>query len=187
MLPFGGAIDLQWSASDGSGVNAVDLLLSRNGASCPCESLAVAIPNGGTFSWTVSGPATANAYVAAVAHDTGGNTSMDWSDAPFTIADLTGVGDTRISDFVLDPIRPNPVHGGARIGFAAPRESTIRLSVLDVAGREIALLTHGRVAAGRTTVGWNGRSADGALRAGLYFLRLETPARTIIRRFALIP
>ena len=83
-----GSYNITWTASDaGSGVANVDLQLSRSGAGGPFENIALAIPNSGSYSWSVSGPATANAFVKVTAHDNASIAGSDLSDAAFTIAD----------------------------------------------------------------------------------------------------
>jgi hypothetical protein len=54
--------------------------------------------------------------------------------------------------------------------------------VHDVQGRERLLLANGSFAAGRHTLEWNAQGSN-ALDAGLYFVRLQVPGRTITHRF----
>ncbi|HET7225088.1 MAG TPA: hypothetical protein VFK69_05170 [Candidatus Eisenbacteria bacterium] len=177
-LPVGANASLTWTASDNVGVTAVDLLLSRTGPGGPFDSLAVAIPNSGSFSWTVTGPATTNAFLEVIAHDAAGSTAADENDAAFSITGGAGVGPETILDFALERIAPHPVTGVARIGFAMPREALIRLSVHDVLGREVAVLADGTYPAGRHDAVWN----DPQARPGLYFVTLKVPGRTLIER-----
>jgi hypothetical protein len=81
---------------------------------------------------------------------------------------------------------PNPTTGSLRFEYAAPGGVAIRLGVLDLEGREVALLAHGVRPAGRAWASWNGETARGPAASGVYFLRLEAPGRRIIQRFALV-
>ncbi|MCI0707655.1 MAG: T9SS type A sorting domain-containing protein [Ignavibacteriae bacterium] len=75
--------------------------------------------------------------------------------------------------FLLEQNYPNPFNPETEITFALPEPSTVRLSVLDVLGREIAVLEEGGLSAGYKSVRWNGRSAKGeTVSSGMYFYRL---------------
>lgn len=77
---------------------------------------------------------------------------------------------------------PSPFQDRATIAFAAPNGSAVRLSVYDVLGRQVAPITTAHGGAGRQTAVWDGRDAAGVpVQAGLYFIRLETSAGTLVR------
>jgi len=67
------------------------------------------------------------------------------------------------------------------------REARVRLTVIDVLGREVATLVDGTQTPGRHQAIWTGESPRGRARAGLYFVRYETPARAFVRRLVLAP
>ena len=70
---------------------------------------------------------------------------------------------------------PNPFDLRTCIEFHIPEAGEAALSVLDVAGRQIATLTPGYLPAGDHRVEWNGRDDQGrAVPAGLYWARLST-------------
>ncbi len=79
--------------------------------------------------------------------------------------------DSPVTAFALGAPSPNPSRGTARIPFALPRASHVRVSVLDVQGREVAVLADGAFAAGRHGVTLE-RSGS-PLATGLYFVRLR--------------
>ena len=54
-----------------------------------------------------------------------------------------------VTEVVLEPVAPNPSSGSARVAFALPEAGSVRLTVVDVRGREVALLAEGLWAAGR--------------------------------------
>jgi hypothetical protein len=68
---------------------------------------------------------------------------------------------------------PNPTRGEVRVSLALPAtEPRVRVSVHDVAGRELAVLADGPAAAGRHEWSWDGRDARGTRVApGLYLIR----------------
>ncbi len=182
VLLTGTSADLTWSASDNVGVTAVDLLLSRQGAAGPFEPIATGLANTGTYSWPVAAPYTSTALLCAVAHDAAGHMAADTSDAPFSILATTGVDRGPVTAFAFAPVYPNPLRGSGAFAFALPRPSHVRLSVLDVQGREVLVLADDDRPAGWHTVEWR----DGArapLGPGLYFARLKAGGRAFTRRF----
>jgi hypothetical protein len=87
--------------------------------------------------------------------------------------------------FTLGAVRPNPASRLARIEYTVGRSSMVRLSILDVAGREVARLVDGVRLAGTYFAAWDVRGVRAA--AGVYFVRYETTAGNLTRRFALVP
>jgi hypothetical protein len=66
------------------------------------------------------------------------------------------------------------------------RRERVRLSVVDVAGREVDLLADGVMAPGRYSAVWDGHHAGTPLPAGLYLLRWESPGSVMNRRIVLV-
>jgi hypothetical protein len=85
----------------------------------------------------------------------------------------------------LDAPAPNPSAWGTRIGFALPRAAAIRLELLDLAGRVVAVLAEGERAAGRHEVSWEPATGGARLASGLYWVRLQSPDGTRTRRLAI--
>jgi hypothetical protein len=188
VLGVDGVATLQWTASDSVGVTAVDLLLSRDGGATYPEVLAAGIPNSGLYYWTVTAPMTTTAMLQVRAHDGGCNTATDASDAVFTIDDhVSGVGaNAPVTVFALGQVQPNPSRGAVQFGYQNPRETNVRLSVVDVQGREIAVLANGMTAAGRHVALWSGVTPGGQAARGLYFVRYVAGGKVFSRRFALV-
>jgi Calx-beta domain-containing protein/SprB-like repeat protein/List-Bact-rpt repeat protein len=88
-------------------------------------------------------------------------------------------------EFALGRVIPNPMFGSMHVQYGIPTESTVRLSILDIQGREVALLASGRQPAGWYSTGWSGVAARGRAPAGLYFLRLQAGSRAFVQRFVL--
>jgi len=177
----GGTLDLTWSAHDSLGsVASVDLELSRTGPAGPWETIAAGVPNAGTYHWAVTGPATepGAAYVRAIAHDTNGNTGSAGSAAGFTILGTLDAAAPATPAFALAAPRPNPATGATRFAFALPREAHVRLTIEDLAGRRVATLVDGALAAGRHEATWDAARVP----PGLYFAVVATPAGRLARR-----
>ncbi len=82
--------------------------------------------------------------------------------------------------FGLSRIAPNPAIGPVGIDFALARDAKVRVSVVNVLGREVAELANGEFAAGSHHVRWD-RAATG-VPAGLYFVVYHTPAQKFTQR-----
>ncbi len=87
----------------------------------------------------------------------------------------------------LTGIAPNPTAGSARIDFALVREEKVRISVVDVTGREAALLADGQMVPGSHSVLWDGRGGNMRLPAGAYFVRWTSATRTMSRKLVVLP
>ena len=88
-------------------------------------------------------------------------------------------------EFALSAVWPNPTRGPLSLRFAVARQSNVRLSVLDLQGREVAVLTEGAYHAGRYQADWDGHTARGLAPAGLYFVRFLTPDQNFTHRVVL--
>lgn len=96
-----------------------------------------------------------------------------------------GVAPTGAADLELAQVGPNPTSGGGRFEFALRSAAAVRLSVLDVQGREMAVLAAGEFAAGRHTANLTRGGDRNAIGPGLYFLRLRVAGHALVRRFVL--
>jgi hypothetical protein len=185
-LTAGEQASLQWTAIDNVAVTTVDLLLSRTGAGGTYEGIASDQPNSGSYEWTVTEPATTDAFLKVVAHDLAGNIGEDLSDAAFTIAGSgTGVEEEVITCFELGVVSPNPMRGEVAISYALPSAAPVGLRVLDVQGREVAILANGIHSPGRHRVTWDGSTVRGRVPTGIYFLRMNVPGHVFTRRIVL--
>ena len=72
----------------------------------------------------------------------------------------------------LLPPAPNPAAGPVRLGVVLETAADVRLSVVDVLGREVAAVLDGPLPAGRHDV----RVEAGKLAPGTYLVRLVTEA-----------
>lgn len=190
-VTVGSSTNLTWSASDDVGVSSVSLFISRDNGGTYVP-VATDIPNSGSFSWTVTGPGTNpstthifSALLKVRAKDTVNQTTDDVSDAAFSIFDpgATAVSGVMPTEFALARVSPNPTSGRFGAEFAVPRTSNIRLSLIDLQGREVRVLASGSYPAGTHRADWNGKLTTGGLApTGVYFVRLHTPVKDFVTR-----
>jgi len=100
-----------------------------------------------------------------------------------TVAD----GGGRIGVVRMEPVAPNPCAGSARLRFTMPSAEAARLAIYEAAGRRVAVLEEGRMAAGTRETIWHVRDARGRpLAPGVYWVRLSgegfSAARKVIVR-----
>jgi hypothetical protein len=117
----------------------------------------------------------------------GGPYSVRVMDSQGCTSDLevTIVGDAPTS-LALGKPTPNPSAGPVRLRYALPAQGTVRVSVLDLQGREVAVLAEGSRAAGWGWATWDGATRGGRAPGGIYFIRLQAGGRQIVQRFALV-
>ncbi|MDH7515101.1 MAG: T9SS type A sorting domain-containing protein [Bacteroidota bacterium] len=77
---------------------------------------------------------------------------------------------------------PNPFSSTTTFEYAVPAEGRVLLRVLDLLGREVAVLADGLHGAGRHAVEWNAA----ALPSGMYLCRLESDGQTVTRMVNLV-
>lgn len=77
---------------------------------------------------------------------------------------------------------PNPFNAEARIRYALPNASHVRITVYDILGRQVSELADGLMGAGVYDVTFNAN----ALSSGVYFLRFESERWSEIRKITLV-
>lgn len=102
-----------------------------------------------------------------------------------TFGPVPATAGSPVTEFALSSISPNPTHDMARIDYEVARQATVRLTVLDLQGREVARLVDGIQTPGRHQAIWTGETARGRAAAGLYFVRFQSPDRVMTRRLVL--
>ncbi len=84
-------------------------------------------------------------------------------------------------------IRPNPMRATASISFTLAAAGAARVSIVDVAGREIALVDESARGAGTHTVAWDGVTNGLPAPAGIYFARVATDAGVLSEKLIRLP
>ena len=102
-----------------------------------------------------------------------------------TFGPVAGTAGVAVTEFALARVAPNPSFGMTTIDYTVARASNVRLSVVDLQGREVALLASGNLAPGRYHAAWNGRTERGAAPAGLYFIRYQTAGKNLMHKLVL--
>ena len=99
---------------------------------------------------------------------------------------VSSAGETPpVREFALARPWPNPGAGIIHLAFSLPHATRVRLSVFDVQGREVAVLSDGEMPAGHHDVTWDGQSRNAPAPAGIYFARMAAEGRTWVQRMVL--
>ncbi|MEL7363983.1 MAG: T9SS type A sorting domain-containing protein, partial [Bacteroidota bacterium] len=89
------------------------------------------------------------------------------SRGPVSVSEESATPPGAPSGAVLDAPYPNPAAGTMTIPLALGQAATVRVTVVDVLGREVAVVHAGRLAAGRHTLAFDTRG----LASGVYVIR----------------
>ena len=109
----------------------------------------------------------------------------------FTTADGSAVDDhpdaIRPLTFELAQNSPNPFNPSTLIKFTLPRNAHVIISVFDIIGQRIKILTDSDFQAGEHTVYWDGTDANRQLMpSGIYFYRIEAGDNSGARKMILL-
>lgn len=82
---------------------------------------------------------------------------------------------------------PNPFNPRTQVTFALQRDDHVRVTVHDLTGRLVNVLTEGDYMAGEHVLQWDGRAEDGrALPSGVYLCRAAGRTEASLRRMTLL-
>jgi len=77
----------------------------------------------------------------------------------------------------------NPFAGTLEMRIVLPRASAVRCEIYDLQGRRVQKIDAGRLEAGSHRLTWDGRDERGReAPSGVYWARVETPERSLVRR-----
>ena len=83
----------------------------------------------------------------------------------------------------LRSVEPNPARGALNVELALRERASVRVRLVDLAGRVVASIADGEHGPGVWTESWNGHFADGTLAPpGMYLVRMEVDGRLIGQR-----
>lgn len=123
-------------------------------------------------------PGTVNRYWLVELDRAG--TRTDLGSVDVQVAPGTGVGVPKPG---LSAAFPNPFRGGTALRLTARRAGRATVRVFDLAGRPVATLLDGPVAAGERNLGWDGRDDRGIpVRNGIYWIRGDVNGEAFQRR-----
>jgi hypothetical protein len=174
--------------------NDPTLTLVVNGASFePCSIVRL---DGGDLPTTYAGPSLLTAVLPASDVASGTHQIRVFTPAPAGglsnaqtlggTSGAVGVAPDAVTALALEPPAPNPVHGTVSLRFALPGAAEVRLSILDLQGREVAVLATGGYPAGRHAVSWSEPAESSRAWSGLYFVRLSASGRVLTRPVVLV-
>ncbi len=107
--------------------------------------------------------------------------------APIAAPGIQSVAAGRVGPALLElAIAPQPVRGTTTFTLVLPEAGRARLEVIDLAGRNIAVVFEGEVSAGRRNVTWNGAGRSGRLPPGAYFASLSVGGARAVRRLVVV-
>ena len=158
--------NITWTSS---GVTDVKIELSTDNGSNWSDIIA-STPSSGTYNWTV--PNTPSTQCLVRISDVSNPSTMDESDAVFTIEiapgvedDLSGIPDS----YQLLQNFPNPFNPTTTIYYGLPQESSVELIVYDVLGNEILKISEDQKPAGYHKFDFDASQ----LKSGVYFYRID--------------
>jgi hypothetical protein len=96
--------------------------------------------------------------------------------------------DSRVQQFALNPVYPNPFNASTTISFTLPPGShTVQVSVYDITGRRVRTLMSGRQSGGAYRLVWDGTGSQGRLvSSGVYTVRIQTDEWRDVRQMTLV-
>lgn len=105
----------------------------------------------------------------------------------YTATQALEVPDSRGSGPQLN-VSPNPFRPGERISvrFSLGSAARVRVTVHDAQGARVATLASGTLQPGDHVMAWDGRRGGGTAAAGVYFVRLDTPAGSSVKKLVLL-
>jgi Secretion system C-terminal sorting domain len=86
------------------------------------------------------------------------------------------------SNFKLEQNYPNPFNPVTDIRFDIPRSAFVKLTVMNLIGQEVEVLTNGQLSAGSYVADWNASNYP----SGVYFYRLEAGTYSDTKKMILI-
>lgn len=99
---------------------------------------------------------------------------------------IASASDAGQAPFTLEPNFPNPFNPSTTIAYRLEKPSNVRLTVYDVAGRQIKILVDEFQTGGRYSVRWNASGREGSLLAsGMYFARLQVGDHVAVQKMVL--
>lgn len=127
-----------------------------------------------------------NAVYSAAVAKTGHLTTL-FELAPAIVTDIDDDLTTIPATYALAQNYPNPFNPSTVIEYALPEASTVRLTIVNMLGREVRTLVHESQAAGTYSVAWDALDAAGNRCAtGVYFYRLQAGDYRAVRKMLLV-
>ncbi|MEO0092261.1 MAG: T9SS type A sorting domain-containing protein, partial [candidate division WOR-3 bacterium] len=139
-----------------------------------------------SYLWTVPNVSSDSCKIKIIAYGPGWQ--YDESDGVFRISG-TGIDERLTLDArrLMLKIYPNPAKSAMRIRYSLPIESKVSLQLYDIAGRLVKTLVNEEKKPGNYSLTFNTKTLGSCpLRAGVYFLSLQTEKKRIIERLVVM-
>ena len=89
--------------------------------------------------------------------------------------------------FVLHQNYPNPFNPSTTIRFDLPADADVSLVIYNLLGRKVRTLVRGEVVSGTHEVVWDTMDETGSpVPSGIYFVRMATAGRSMIKKAVLL-
>jgi hypothetical protein len=140
--------------------------------------------------WTVPAPANTTyamcAWITVADSNVANNsTCKDITTHIVGAEELSMLNSPRV--FSLGQASPNPFSERTTSTYAVPKDTRVTVEVLDIAGRVVRVLATDQFKPGFYTVSWNGRTDAGdRVPNGVYFLSMQTPEFTSVKKMVLL-
>lgn len=83
------------------------------------------------------------------------------------------------TEFLLQQNYPNPFNPYTNIKFEIPEQSSVKLIIYNVLGKEIAEIADGEFSAGTYSFKWDA----GSFSSGIYFLQMDAQSKTVNKKY----
>jgi len=91
------------------------------------------------------------------------------------------------NDFIVSQNYPNPFNPMTNIDIKLKQISYLKISIIDMEGKEIKVIGDQKYSAGRSTLQWDGTNANGRLMpSGIYYYSLKSDKSVISKKMILI-
>jgi hypothetical protein len=120
--------------------------------------------------------------------DNNGTVIIDMGCYEFGAEPYVGISNNElpISNFELRNY-PNPFNPETKIVFNLPEEGNIKLEIYNIRGQKVKTLLDCYMSPGCSEMIWNGKDDNGkAVGSGIYFYKLQTPAKSYVRKCMLL-
>ncbi len=120
--------------------------------------------------------------------DDNGTAIIDMGCYEFGAPSYVGINDIEIPvvDYQLANY-PNPFNPETKIVFDLPKSGHVKLEIYNIRGQKVKTLLDCYMSPGRSEMLWNSKDDDGKrVSSGVYFYKLQTPNKNIIKKMMLL-
>ena len=173
----GDTVPIRWVTNYPPRCDSLSLFLRRDSL-WHLSTIATGLPGTDTlYRWVVPSGVPETARVVVIAYGPGWQ--FDISDSVITFIGGGVVEGTRNVPLQWSlSVSPNPARGVFSVRYDVPTQTHVSVGVYDADGRLVRSLSDGEVSPGR----YETRLPSGALPAGIYFLRLDTPGFRSVKK-----